>query len=551
MNSTSKRFWGGIRRRLFAVILIILLLNILLLVVLGSGLFRRFYENSKVRELNETADAVQEKYNQGDQQSWEELYEDIFSIENRNVVVSIFSLGEDGEPSVLYHSKMRNIAMLDKGDDFVPPQDNGEDQSDQQQEPPPKEENPAGKDDQDGGQNKGNNQFFPPPELSFRSYIGRDILDNLPQPGERLINTIQWKDQDRGGRIVLVSGLDENLYLFIETPTEYIQSVADMAVQYSAALSIGILLLGAVGIYYVAGRFTRPIREIETVANQISNMDFSRTCPETGGDELTALSVSINNMSRQLQENIGRMMEANRVLQQDLERQQETDRMRRQFMSDVSHDFKTPLTLIVSYAEAIRGCQDREQLEEYCRIIQDEGNRLSQMVGRLLRLSRLESGMDKLEPSVFCLNDVLDDAVKTYRLPLEQKNMTVTRDYGGESVVQADYQKIRQVVSNLVENAIKYGAEGGEVRISVHPMGDRCRVEVWNNGSHISQEALPRIFDSFYRGDKARDRSSQSYGLGLAIVKTIMELHGEQYGVENISDGVSFWFCLPVVELED
>ena len=550
MSKTTDRFRGGIRRRLFSVILFILMLNVLLLVVLGSGLFRRFYENSKVQELQETADLVQEKYNQGDQQSWDELYEDIFSIENRNVVVAIFSMDEEQNPSILYHSKQRNIALFQeeekKANDVSFQEDKGE---------PDFQTGESGGEierQEAGNQTKEDQiRLAPPPEIYVKPYISTTILEQLPQVGEKLVSTVQWQDQDRGGRISLVSGLDENLYLLIETPTEYIQSVADMAVRYSAALSIGILLLGAVGIYYVAGRFTRPIREIEMVANQISNMDFSRTCPETGGDELAALSVSINNMSRQLQENIGRMMEANRVLQKDLERQQETDRMRRQFMSNVSHDFKTPLTLIVSYAEAIRSCENREQLEEYCGIIQDEGNRLSQMVGRLLRLSRLESGMDKLETSVFCLNDVLDDGLKTYRLPLEQKKITVTRDYGGESVVRGDYQKIQQVVSNLLENAVKYSPVGGEVRLSVRPMEKNCRVEIWNSGSHISQEALPRIFDSFYRGDKARDRSGQSYGLGLAIVKTIMELHGQEYGVENTMDGVRFWFTLPEVELEE
>ena len=205
------------------------MLNVLLLVVLGSGLFRRFYENSKVQELQETADLVQEKYNQGDQQSWDELYEDIFSIENRNVVVAIFSMDEEQNPSILYHSKPRNIALFQeeekKANDVSFQEDKGE---------PDFQTGESGGEierQEAGNQTKEDQiRLAPPPEIYVKPYISTTVLENLPQVGEKLVSTIQWQDQDRGGRISLVSGLDENLYLLIETPTEYIQSVADMAV---------------------------------------------------------------------------------------------------------------------------------------------------------------------------------------------------------------------------------------------------------------------------------------------------------------------------------
>ncbi|MEG0852798.1 MAG: ATP-binding protein, partial [Angelakisella sp.] len=119
-------------------------------------------------------------------------------------------------------------------------------------------------------------------------------------------------------------------------------------------------------------------------------------------------------------------------------------------------------------------------------------------------------------------------------------------------VVRADYQKIEQVVLNLLENAVKYTPNGMKIRVSTEMVeGQQCRITVENEGSHIDEGELQNIFISFYRADKSRERALQSYGLGLAIVKTIMELHGADFGVENTQDGVRFWFLLPTVTLEE
>ncbi|MEG1391247.1 MAG: HAMP domain-containing sensor histidine kinase, partial [Angelakisella sp.] len=279
---------------------------------------------------------------------------------------------------------------------------------------------------------------------------------------------------------------------------------------------------------------------------------FSQNCTVRSNDEIGTLAASINHMSDELSGNMEKLITANSILKEDLARQQETDRIRRQFISDVSHDFKTPLTLIVSYAEALEGMQQQEQGREFCEIIADEGNRLSLMVGRLLKLSRLESGMEAVELSVFCLSEILDDAIRTYRLPMEKKQLQVVRDYSGQTVVRADYQKIEQVVLNLLENAVKYTPNGMKIRVSTEMVeGQQCRITAENEGSHIDEGELQNIFISFYRADKSRERALQSYGLGLAIVKTIMELHGADFGVENTQDGVRFWFLLPTVTLEE
>ena len=231
-------------------------------------------------------------------------------------------------------------------------------------------------------------------------------------------------------------------------------------------------------------------------------------------------------------------------------RHQQTDRMRQQFVASVSHDFKTPITLMVSYAEAMENETSEAARREYCETIISEGNRLSHMVGRMLDLSKLENGIDKVECSIFCLSEVVDGAMKNYRLPTSRRGIEVRREIEDEFIVEADYHKIERVVANLFENAVKYVPDGGEIRVIVHRNGGCCRVGVENTGEPIREEEIESLFDSFYRADQSRS-CTDGYGLGLAIVKVIMEAHNQRYGVENTGTGVRFWFELPLVEVED
>lgn len=255
-------------------------------------------------------------------------------------------------------------------------------------------------------------------------------------------------------------------------------------------------------------------------------------------------------MSSELQNSISKLVQANQVLQNDLVRQQQTDQMRKQFIANVSHDFKTPLTLMISYAEALAGQELTAGGREYCDIIVSEGNKLSQMVGKLLGLSKLESGIDRVEKSIFCLNEVIDQVIKNQGILTEKHGLTVTRLVGDEFIVCADFAKIEQVVTNLFENAVKYSPEGGRITITTERDADKCRVSVENTGDPIAQEDLDCLFDSFYRADKSRS-TGQSYGLGLAIVKVIMEAHRQAYGVENTDTGVRFWFELELARIQD
>ncbi|MBC8586568.1 HAMP domain-containing histidine kinase [Oscillospiraceae bacterium NSJ-64] len=395
----------------------------------------------------------------------------------------------------------------------------------------------------------------PPENFPGREEEDKWLLELLPDLDESY-TILQPEDNTPGkndftDKIGLATRLDDNLYLLIETPKGYLKSTADLAVKYTAYLSIVILLAGSVLVYLVVGRVTKPLSKIQEVADKISKMDFSQKCKITSQDEIGLLAVSINNMSDELQANIDKLVQANEILQNDLLRQQQTDRMRQQFIANVSHDFKTPLTLMISYAEALEEGETNPQKKEYCDIIISESHKMSYMVGKLLSLSKLESGTDKLETSIFCLNEVISQVVNSHRILTSKKDIKVEIDADLDVIVNADYQKIGQVVTNLFENAVKYTPQQGRISLSGELSENRCRVSVVNTGSRIAKEDQENLFISFYRADKSRSRDLQSYGLGLAIVKAIMQLHGQEYGVENTPDGVRFWFDLELADIDN
>ena len=176
---------------------------------------------------------------------------------------------------------------------------------------------------------------------------------------------------------------------------------------------------------------------------------------------------------------------------------------------------------------------------------------MTHLVQSLLNLSRLESGMVQLVKMPFSINELIQEVTRRHTILAEKKRLTVERMLPDELIVEADYQRIEQVVVNLFENAVKYTPEGGVIRVSTECAGGKCTVKLYNTGAPIPQDDMDRLFISFYRTDRSRDLQTHSYGLGLAIVRSIMELHGQPYGVRNLPGGVEFWFSLAVADLGD
>ena len=222
--------------------------------------------------------------------------------------------------------------------------------------------------------------------------------------------------------------------------------------------------------------------------------------------------------------------------------------VRSDFVANVSHELKTPLTSIKGFVETLLegALEDKENNRQFLEIIQDHAQRLDNLVNDLLSLSHLESKEIALKKESFNLRQLVDGVILGFASQLKKKNIVIKNDLPADIFITADRNRIEQVATNLIDNAIKFNKEKGSIRIFADESGGKVKITVEDFGIGIPDKDIPRIFERFYRVDKARSRRLGGTGLGLSIVKHIIELHGGNSGVESIEGlGSKFWFILP------
>ena len=278
-------------------------------------------------------------------------------------------------------------------------------------------------------------------------------------------------------------------------------------------------------------------------------MDFDARYEGSDKGEIGLLGKSMNNMSEKLEHNIAELKKANLELKKDIDKKEKLEIMRTDFLSNVSHELKTPIALIQGYAEGLKEgiTDDPESMGFYCDVIMDEANKMNTMVKRLLTLNQIEFGNDEPDMERFNINELIASVVDANAIRAGQKNMSIVFDNRNEqNFVWADEYKTEEVLTNYISNALNHcdGKQAIEVRTSKSEDGATLTVTVYNSGRNIAEEDLERIWEKFYKTDKARTREYGCNGIGLSIVKAIMESMGQEYGVRNVSDGVEFWFTL-------
>jgi len=222
--------------------------------------------------------------------------------------------------------------------------------------------------------------------------------------------------------------------------------------------------------------------------------------------------------------------------------------MRRDFVANVSHELKTPLTSIKGFVETLLegALEDKENNRHFLKIIQEHGERLNKLVDDLLSLSHLESKEILLEKGIFNLRQQVEKVIMGFKEQLKKRNVDIKNEIPANISINADKDKIEGVFTNLIDNAIKFNKENGSIKISSQQEGDKIKIIVEDSGVGIPEKDIPRIFERFYRVDKARSAELGGTGLGLSIVKHIVELHGGTVGVESVEGlGSKFWFSLP------
>lgn len=346
--------------------------------------------------------------------------------------------------------------------------------------------------------------------------------------------------------IDLFSLLDNGDYILLRTPMEAIEESVAIANRFFLLTGIITIIIGSLLVFVLTGRFTKPILDLNGIAQRMSLLDFSRKYAVKTRDEVGELGKSINSLSEQLQRSIGELTEANRKLQQDIERERKIDRMRKEFITSVSHELKTPIALIQGYAEGLmlNVNEDEDNKNFYAGVIADEAMKMNRLVKQLLDLSQMESGYFNLEKVNFNIAGLVHEVMKKNAPKFKEKNIRWMIDPCQDSMVDADYDLIEKVFANYISNAVNHVDPKGVIKVGIQSGEEKTRVTVFNSGLHIPEHHFEKIWTSFYKIDKARTREYGGSGLGLSIVRAIQEAHHNGYGVRNVSDGVEFWFDL-------
>lgn len=294
---------------------------------------------------------------------------------------------------------------------------------------------------------------------------------------------------------------------------------------------------------------SKPLLQINEYAKRMANLEFDTVIPINSNDEIGSLSVSLNTMQSNLQITLSELQVANEKLMIDIEKERELESMRKEFISGVSHEIKTPLAIIKGYSEGIRDGLAVNKMDKYIGIILDEVTKMDILVNDMLDLSKLNQGRKNLEKSMFGFNEIIEDVVEKFSSQLIDKNLSINiESYGMYFEAFADRRRIEQVIKNLISNAVRYSYPSTIINISLsNHESEKVLFNISNESEHIPDEKINKIWEKFYRLDQSRNKSIAGTGLGLSIVKNILELHKSDYGVENIKNGVNFYFSLGVV----
>ena len=368
--------------------------------------------------------------------------------------------------------------------------------------------------------------------------------------GERVVAVSQDPNLE-SGLLNVLSRLSNGDYLLLSKSLVSLRQSAQVASRFFLLTGLLTILIGCLVVYFFSRRFTQPILRLNNIAQKMAELDFSEKYAAVHQDELGELGHSINSLSDQLDKSISELQAANQRLQQEIEHERRIDEMRKQFISNVSHELKTPIALIQGYAEGLKVniVQHEAGKDFYCEVIADEAAKMNRMVLELLDLSQIESGYLHLEKGVFDISALIRQMVSKYELIFKEGTILLDEHAAQEMLVYADRARIEQVMTNYLNNALNHVDERRIIRVKLEKQASKVRVAVFNTGPPIQPEEQEKIFTSFYKVDKSRTRAYGGTGLGLSIVRAIMDLHKNQYGTQNVNDGVEFWFELDRVEI--
>ncbi|MFZ7757201.1 ATP-binding protein [Bacillus thuringiensis] len=326
-------------------------------------------------------------------------------------------------------------------------------------------------------------------------------------------------------------------YIYAMASLQPVDEAVQMVQDYYIYIIAFVVVLIFLASFYYSKQIAKPLLKINDTTKKIAQLDFTEKIPITSKDEIGDLSKNINILSNKLNSHIGQ-------LEHDIEKERKLENTRKEFISGVSHELKTPLSIMKSCISILKDGVAEHKKEYYFQAMEREVDKMDTLILDMLELAKFESGTYKMKNSSFYIDTVIEDICEHLSVEIEKKELHVHKNISSFEVI-ANQGRIEQVIVNFITNAIRYTPNKEDIIISTIDKKDRIKVCIENKGTHIEEEQLDKIWDRFYRVDTARQRSQGGTGLGLAISKNILELHNAEYGAGNTEDGVLFYFYLP------
>lgn len=361
--------------------------------------------------------------------------------------------------------------------------------------------------------------------------LPKEIAELITQGGKTVYGKVS-AGENSAARIAYAKLAGSGEWIVLTKQLKGVTESAAIANRFFALCATAALFLGGLVIYLFSGKIVKPVLEMNRVAGSIAELDFQIIPDIRSADELGELAGSINIISEKLKSSVN-------SLKKDVAYQKQLTR-------DTSHELKTPIGVIKGYAEGLLYgvADDPDSIKEYCSTIAAECDRMDGLVKDMLELSALEAGGAAPQKTEFRAKLLLDDLLDSFHPLLEDKGVRCICECHEHLTVCADYAMMKRALGNYLTNAVRYGDENRYLRLSAEKDGSRIRFSVFNTGYGISEPEITKIWDAFYKVDKARTREDGGHGLGLSIVKSIAALHGGTVGAENQKGGVEFFITV-------
>jgi signal transduction histidine kinase len=377
------------------------------------------------------------------------------------------------------------------------------------------------------------------------SYI--DMMGLIDTTFQELRNKSYETENDTSDSSSSATNTEEGYnIILLRSNLESIEESVAIANNFLAYIGIIAVVIGSIAMLIISKKFTKPILDLAGIAKKMTDLDFEVKYEVKSKDEIGELGNSINTLSNKLESTITELKQANNELLTDIQKKTEIDEMRKEFLSNVSHELKTPISLIQGYAEGLKENinEDEESRDFYCEVIMDEADKMNKMVKKLLSLNELEFGNNQVNFERFDIVALIRSVLSATEILFKQKEVILHFEQTEPLFVWADEYMVDQVVSNYISNALNHVGGQNIIEIKLIPRNDLVRIAIFNTGDTIPEEDIDKIWIKFYKVDKARTREYGGNGIGLSIVKAIMNLLNQECGVINRTVGVEFWFEL-------